>query len=183
MTTYNWQFDAAHSEIGFIVKHMMFAKVRGSFADWSGEFRFDPADPANTFVRATIDASTIDTGNGQRDDHLRSPDFFNVEEFPEITFESTGWTPNHDGYDVTGNLTIRGVTKPMTLEVVNNGRATDPWGNTRMGLSVRTSVNRKEFGLNWNQALEAGGVLVGDEVKVEIEVQAIQAEQIQVSAA
>lgn len=183
MTTYNWQFDSAHSEIGFIVKHMMFAKVRGGFSEWSGEFRFDPKDPSNAYVGATIDASSIDTGNEQRDGHLRSGDFFDVEQHPELTFESTAWVATDGGYDVTGNLTIRGTTKPVTLKVANNGSATDPWGNTRMGLSVSTTINRKEFGLTWNQALEAGGVLVGDEVKVEIEVQAIQAEQVEVSAA
>ncbi len=183
MTTFNWQFDAAHSEIGFIVKHMMFAKVRGSFGEWTGEFQFDELEPANNLATATIDVSTITTGNDQRDEHLRSADFFDVATYPELRFVSSAWEASEHGYRVTGDLTIRDITRPVTLQVTHNGSATDPWGNTRMSLSVVGQLNRKEFGLTWNQALEAGGVLVGDEVKLELDVQAIRAEQVVTSAA
>lgn len=183
MTTYNWQFDNAHSEIGFIVKHMMFAKVRGQFNEWSGEFQFDPENPDRASVRAEIQTASVDTANEQRDGHLRSADFFDAENYPTMTFESTSWRETSDGYAVEGNLTIRGTTRPITVDVTANGFGTDPWGNTRMGLTATATLNRKEFGLTWNQALEAGGVLVGEEVRVAIEVQAIRAEAIEASAA
>lgn len=183
MTLYNWNFDAAHSEIGFSVKHMMIAKVRGKFADWTGEFRYNPEDPTQAWVRADIDVSSIDTGNGQRDEHLRSPDFFDTSSFPQMTFESTDWRQVGDDFEVDGELTIKDVTRPITVYVESNGTGTDPWGNTRAGFSATAKLNRKDFGLTWNQALETGGVLVGDEVKIELEVQAIQGEAIASSAA
>ena len=183
MTTYNYQFDTSHSEIGFVVKHMMFAKVRGGFSEWTGEFQFDSEDASRNFVRASIDTTSITTGNNQRDEHLRSGDFFDTETYPNMTFESTGWAKSGAGYEVTGNLTIRDTTKPVTLNVSANGTGVDPWGNTRKGFTITGSINRKDFGLTWNQALEAGGVLVGEDVKIDIEVQAIQGEQIAASAA
>ena len=176
-------FDIAHSEVGFTVKHMMFAKVHGTFDEWTGEFYYDADNPANSKVRASIQASSVNTRNDQRDDHLRSGDFFDAERFPTLEFESTRWEETDGGYFVEGNLTIRDVTKPITLEVDNNGSGIDPWGNMRIGLSARTTLNRKEFGLTWNQALEAGGVLVGDDVKIGIEVQAVQAQSEEEAAA
>ena len=183
MTLFNWNFDAAHSEIGFSVKHMMIAKVRGKFADWSGEFRYNPEDPTQAWVRADIDVSSIDTGNGQRDEHLRSPDFFDAETFPSVTFESTEWRQAGDDFEVDGLLTIRDITRPITVHVESNGVGTDPWGNSRAGFSATAKLNRKDFGLTWNQALETGGVLVGEDVKIELEVQAIKGEAIASSAA
>lgn len=177
MATKEWNFDNAHSQIGFTIKHMMFAKVRGQFNEWAGSFTFDPEDPAHSKVSASIQIASVDTGNEQRDEHLRSEDFFNAEEFPEMTFESTKWKKNGDEYTVEGNLTIRDVTKPITLDVEQTGTGTDPWGNTRTAFTASTTLNRKEFGLTWNQALETGGVLVGEDVNVQIEVQAVEASQ------
>ncbi len=170
-----WNFDQSHSRIGFTVKHMMFAKVKGSFGEWEGTFTFDPENPENSSVTAQIKVDSIDTGVGQRDDHLRSADFFNVEEFPTMTFQSTSWTKTNGGFEIEGNLTIRGNTKPVTLKADHNGMATDPWGNTRTAFDVSTTIDRKEFGLTWNQALETGGVLVGEDINIEIEVQAVEA--------
>ncbi len=175
MAAQNWNFDQAHSQVGFTIKHMMFAKVRGSFGEWEGNFSFDPEDPAHSKVSATIQVASIDTSNDQRDDHLRSGDFFDVEEFPVMTFESTRWTKNGSKYSVEGNLTIRDVSKAITLDVEHSGTGTDPWGNTRAAFTASTTINRKEFGLTWNQALEAGGVLVGEDVNIDIEVQAVEA--------
>jgi polyisoprenoid-binding protein YceI len=175
MAARQWNFDQAHSNVGFTIKHMMFAKVRGSFGEWEGSFTFDPEDLEHSKVSASIQVSSIDTGNGQRDDHLRSGDFFDTEAFPAIAFESTKWSGSGSDYTVEGNLTIRDVTKPVTLEVERTGTGTDPWGNTRTAFTASTTIDRKEFGLTWNQALEAGGVLVGEKVNVEIEVQAVEA--------
>lgn len=183
MAAHSYQFDTSHSEVSFIVKHMMFAKVRGAFNEWSGEFVFDDADPNRNFVRAEIQSASIDTKNADRDAHLRSDDFFNSENYPTLVFESTSWTKTSSGYDVTGNLTIRAVTRPITLSVRTTGTGVDPWGNTRIGISATGVVNRKEYGLTWNQALEAGGVLVGDDVKVELELQAIRGEEVGESVA
>lgn len=183
MAAKKWNFDNAHSRVGFTIKHMMFAKVRGQFNEWEGSFTFDPKDPAHSKVSATIKIDSIDTGNDQRDEHLRSGDFFNAEEYPAMTFESTKWTKNGDNYNVEGNLTIRDVTKPVTLDVEQSGTGTDPWGNTRTAFNVSTTINRKEFGLTWNQALETGGVLVGEDVNVQIEVQAVEAEGEETEAA
>jgi polyisoprenoid-binding protein YceI len=163
---------------------MMFAKVRGQFNEWEGEFRFDDADPGHSKVTASINVASIDTGNDQRDNHLRSEDFFNVEKFPTMVFESTKWSKNGDHFTVEGNLTIRDITKPMTLQVEQTGTGQDPWGNTRTAFSINATLNRKEFGLEWNQALETGGVLVGEDVTVDIEVQALMAqEEVETNAA
>jgi polyisoprenoid-binding protein YceI len=175
MAIKKWQFDNAHSQVGFSVKHMMFARVRGTFDEWSGEFYFDPENPAESRVSASIQTASVNTRNEQRDDHLRSGDFFDAENHPALRFESTRWEKIDDGYRVHGDLTIRGTTKPVALEVDDNGSGQDPWGNTRIGLTGRTTLNRKDFGLTWNQALETGGVLVGENVDVELEIQAIEA--------
>jgi polyisoprenoid-binding protein YceI len=169
-----WQIDPVHSHIEFAIRHLMISTVRGRFRDFSGTFTGDPSIPAGASVAITIDAASIDTREGQRDAHLRSGDFFQTDRFPEITFASTQVTPDGDDLRVTGLLTIRGVTKDVTLRVTPEGRAKDPWGGERVGYSATTTVNRKEFGLTWNQALETGGVLVGDEVKISIGIQLVR---------
>ena len=175
MTT-QWNFDPAHSEIGFKVRHMMFSKVRGAFRSWTGEFHFDPDNPASAKTHVEIEAASVDTSNDDRDQHLRSGDFFKSEEYPHLKFDSTSFEKVGDGkLKLHGDLTIRDVTKPVTLDVEYHGKAVDPWGNDRVGFSATTTLSREEFGLTWNQALEAGGVLVGDKVEVELNVQAVKA--------
>lgn len=177
MSRTNWNFDPVHSEITFKVRHMMFSKVSGLFEKWEGEFAFDPDNPTDGGVRAEIDAAGIDTGNDDRDEHLRSGDFLDVENHPELVFESTDIElTGDDELEMRGDLTIRDETRPVVLDVEYHGKATDPWGNDRIGFTATTELNRKDFGLTWNQALEAGGVLVGDTVEVELNVQAIPAE-------
>ena len=172
-TQATWAIDPAHSLVEFGVKHMMFTTVKGRFATVSGTIVTHDANPATASVRAEIAAASIDTREAQRDAHLCSPDFLDAERYPTLTFRSTQVAPRGRGrYVVTGDLTIRGVTREVSLEVELTGRGTDPWGNERVGFTATTAINRKDFGLTWNQALEAGGVLVGDEVKVFLEVQA-----------
>lgn len=170
-----WQIDPAHTNVEFVVTHMMFAKVRGGFNSFSGTLeQGDDGDLASGRFSATIAVSSIDTGNEDRDNHLRSADFFDTDNHAEITFESTEIERVSDtSLKVTGDLTIRGVTKSVTLDVTETGTGVDPWGNTRIGIQAEGTISRKEFGLTWNQALEAGGVLVGDEVTLSIEAQAI----------
>lgn len=176
MATHTWNFDNSHSTVGFTVKHMMFAKVRGQFTDWSGSLSYDPENLADASVEATIQIGSIDTANEQRDGHLKSADFFAADEFPTMTFKSSGWSKQGGHIVVNGELTIRGVSKEVALNVTENGTGIDPWGNKRIGFSAQTVINRKDFGLNWNAALEAGGVLVGEEVTIDIEVQATLAQ-------
>jgi polyisoprenoid-binding protein YceI len=179
MSDNNWNFDYAHSEIGFTIKHMMFAKVRGTFGEWSGEIALDDSGSLRGGVTAEIDIASIDTGNGDRDAHLRSADFFDVEHHPTMTFVARSFSPHGDGvYEVIGDLTIRGTTREITLDVQRTGHGIDPWGNTRVGFSAAASLKRSDFGLTWNQALETGGVLVGDEVKIAVEVQALSSSAI-----
>jgi polyisoprenoid-binding protein YceI len=176
MTTNNWNIDATHSGINFSIRHMVVSKVRGRFAKFSGNLAIDEGDITRSVVEATIDASSIDTGTAQRDTHLRSPDFFDVERFPEIRFRSTRIEKvEDDRYRVVGALTIRDVTREIALDVEYGGRARDPWGNERAGFIAKASLDRKDFGLGWNQVLEAGGVLVGDRVDIELEVQGVRA--------
>ncbi|MGD2061798.1 MAG: YceI family protein [Acidimicrobiia bacterium] len=169
-----WTFDPAHTSIGFTVKHLMAAKVRGSFKSFSGTID-QGEDAASTSAIVTIEAASIDTGAADRDEHLRSADFLDVESHPTITFETTSITQAGSGFEVTGDLTIRGVTKPVTLDMAYGGIASDPWGNEKAIFSGETKINREEFGLTWNQALEAGGWLVGKDVAIEVEVQAAKA--------
>ena len=174
--TNNWNIDVAHSGINFSVRHMVVSKVRGHFGKFSGTLAIDDADLARSSVDVTIDASSIDTGVAQRDGHLRSPDFLDVERYPEIRFLSTRLHRlGADQYHLAGELTIRGVTRQVLLDVELGGRAKDPWGNERIGFSAKTSIDRKDYGLAWNQVLEAGGVLVGDRVDIELEVEAVRA--------
>jgi polyisoprenoid-binding protein YceI len=168
--------DIAHSEIGFTVRHMMFAKVRGHFGKWTSTLVYDPADPTKSNVTAQIDAASIDTGEAQRDGHLRTADFLNTEKFPAITFKSKRVERAGEGrYKVIGDLTIRDATHEVTLDVEQTGSGKDPWGNSRIGFQAKTAINRSQWGLVWNQVLEAGAVLVSDRVDIEVEAQVIVA--------
>jgi polyisoprenoid-binding protein YceI len=173
MTT-TWNIDATHSTIGFAIRHMVFSKVRGRFLHYTGAIRLDDGDPARSWVEVAIDAASIDTGTAQRDNHLRSADFFDVEKFPELRFRSTRVEDIGGGrLRVIGELTIRDATREVALDAESAGRGMDPWGNERIGFVAKTSIDRKDFGLAWNQLLEAGGVLVGDRVDLELDVQAV----------
>ncbi|MEQ8455212.1 MAG: YceI family protein [Sandaracinaceae bacterium] len=175
-----WNIDTTHSGIGFSVRHMVFAKVRGRFARWSGLVQLDPAHPTGGRVEVTIDASSIDTGVPDRDAHLRSADFFDVERFEALRFESTRVEQNDGGeLRVHGALTIRDVTRDVVLDARFLGAGKDPWGNQRVAFQASASVDRRDFGLEWNQVLEAGGVLVGEKVEIEIEVQAVAVKEAQ----
>ena len=169
-----WNIDPVHSSIEFAVKHLMFTTVKGRFRDVEGSIDIVPNDPSRSSVRATIKAASIDTRTGQRDDHLRSVDFLHAEQFPELTFTSTHISGDADTFKVTGQLTIRGVTREVTLDASREGAGPDPWGGERIGFSATTKLDRRDFGLVWNQAIETGGVVVGNEVKVSIEVQAVR---------
>lgn len=174
MATQTWEIDSSHSGVHFTVRHLVVAKVRGQFARWSGRVRVEDGDLARATVEVAIDASSIETGVEDRDRHLRSADFLEVETFPEITFKGKTTDKRGEVLSVTGELTIHGVTREVVLEVEYAGETKDPWGNQRMGFSARTAIDRKDFGLTWNQALEAGGVLVGDRIAIEIEVEAVK---------
>ena len=173
--TGTYAVDPTHSRIGFVARHAMVTKVRGSFNEFEGTGYFDAENPANSHLRLTIQAASIDTRNADRDAHLKSNDFFDMENHPEITFVSTSVEQvDGDSYRVSGDLTIKGVTKPVTVDFDYAGTAVDPFGNTRIGLEGKTTVNRKDWGVNWNAALEAGGVLVSEKVALEFEVSAIR---------
>jgi len=175
-TTNSWNLDTVHSGINFSVRHMVVSKVRGRFAKFTGNVALDESDLTRSTVEATIDASSIDTGTAQRDEHLRSADFFDVEHFPQIRFRSTQIEKlGTERYRLTGELTIRDVSREIALDVEYGGRGKDPWGNERVGFTAKASLDRKDFGLKWNQALETGGVLVSDRVELELEVQAVKA--------
>ena len=168
--TTTWQLDASHSSIGFSVKHLMIATVKGSFGKYEASLSGSENDLSKPELSVTIDAASIDTSSEQRDGHLRSPDFFDVEKFPSITFAAKKIVGNAFGdFKLVGDLTIRGVTREITLDATFEGRAKDPWGNSRLGYTAKGKLNRSDFGLNWNQALEAGGVLVSEDVKISVE--------------
>jgi polyisoprenoid-binding protein YceI len=175
MATQTWNIDTAHSGVHFSVRHMVIAKVRGSFTKWSGTIVLDDADFARSSLEAKIDASSIDTAEEKRDGHLKSPDFFDVAKFPEITFKSKRIEGTPEKFKVVGDLSLHGVTKEVVLEAERNGTGKDPWGNERQGFSAHTSIHRGDFGLKWNQALETGGVLVGEKIDIELEVSAVKA--------
>ncbi len=167
-----YQVDKQHTEAAFQVRHL-FTKVRGVFRDVDGTIRFDKANPANSSVVFRVKVASIDTGVDQRDNHLRSQDFFWAEKYPEISFTSSKVVAKGDNaFDVTGDLTIRGVTRQVTLPVTYLGEQKDPWGNVKAGFETAISLNRTDYGLTWNQALEAGGVLVGDQVSITIDLEA-----------
>ncbi|HZU70511.1 MAG TPA: YceI family protein [Ktedonobacteraceae bacterium] len=170
-----WEIDPSHSEASFVVKHMMFATVRGHFNVLSGHLHIDEQHPENSWVDAQVDAASVDTRDERRDGHLKSPDFFDVQNYPIITFKSTKIERvNGNEYKVTGDLAMRGVTRPVTFKAEYYGTGKNPWGMTVAGLSAKTKINRKDWNLNWNQALEAGGWLVSDEVTIEIDLEAVQ---------
>jgi polyisoprenoid-binding protein YceI len=172
-----WNIDPVHSHAQFKVKHMMVSNVKGEFTPISGTLKLDIADLSNSGIEASIDATTINTRDAQRDAHLKSADFFDVEKFPTLTFKSTRAAKKGDGWlAVAGDLTIHGVTRNVVLEVEGpSGPMKDPWGNTRIGFSATTRINRKDFGLTWNTVLETGGILVGDDVTITLDVQFIKA--------
>ncbi len=170
-----WTIDASHTRIGFVARHAMVTKVRGGFNEFEGSAVVDGEDLAKSSAKVVIAAASIDTRNAQRDEHLRSNDFLALEEYPEISFVSSSIRPSGDtSLEVTGDLTIRGVTREVTVPFEFDGAATDPFGNLRAGFEGSVAINRKDFGVSWNAALEAGGVLVSDKVTLEFEVSAIK---------
>jgi polyisoprenoid-binding protein YceI len=173
-TTY--QIDPAHSSAQFSVRHMMITNVRGGFSSVTGTVVYDAEKPNDSSVEATIDVNSIATLDAQRDAHLKSADFLDAEKFPAITFKSTKVDAHGEEGTVTGNLTIHGITKPVVLKIEGpTAEGKDPWGNLRIGASATTKIKRSDFGLNWNAVLETGGIMVGDDLKIEIEVQMIKA--------
>lgn len=179
-----WTIDGAHSAAEFAVRHLMISTVKGHFSKVSGTVLTDEAHPDRPVVDITIDAASIDTREPKRDAHLRSADFLEVEKFPTITFKAKMVKGSTDGeFTLPGDLTIRGVTRPVVLKVESSGRVNDPWGGERAGFAATTKINRKDFGLTWNVALEAGGVMVSDEVKISIEVELVKQVEAEVPAA
>ncbi|HEY6987787.1 MAG TPA: YceI family protein [Bryobacteraceae bacterium] len=178
MSTSQYQIDPAHSSLQFSIRHLMVSNVRGTFTGVRGTVTFDPAQPERTMVEAEIDVNTISTNDEKRDEHLKSADFFDVAQFPHMTFRSTKVEkkgPN--SYSLTGNLTLHGVTMPVTVEVEEvSEEGKDPWGNTRIGASAKAKLKRSDFGLTWNAPLEAGGFLVGDDVKLDFELEFVKAQ-------
>jgi polyisoprenoid-binding protein YceI len=169
----DWDVDSSHSRVGFGVKHMMVSTVHGTFGKYAGTIGLDDSDITKSTAHLEIDATSITTGNDKRDEHLKSPDFFDVAHFPKIVFDSTKIEKvGSDGLNLTGNLTIKNVTKPVVLVVSGlSGEVKDPWGGVRRGATAQAKINRKDFGLVWNKGLETGGVLVGDDVTIELEVE------------
>lgn len=172
--TGDYALDTSHSRLGFVARHAVVTKVRGQFSDWSGTAHIDTANPANSSVSLTINAASVSTGSPDRDGHLTSADFFDTANFPEWRFVSTRVERDGDEWTVTGDLTIKDVTKPVTIEFEENGSAKDPFGNIRVGFEGETTVNRKDWGLSWNAALETGGVLVSEKIKLEFDISAIK---------
>jgi polyisoprenoid-binding protein YceI len=168
-----YEIDRSHSEVGFAVKHLVVSTVKGSFKDFSGEIDFDPKSVEKSKFAAKIKAASVYTNDEKRDEHLRNEDFFFTQKHPDISFKSTkveGSKP--EGFKVHGDLTMRGVTKPVVLDVTYNGEVKDPWGNTKAGFTAVTKINRKDFGIVWNKTLDAGGLTVGEEVTIQLEIEA-----------
>lgn len=171
-----YEIDHTHSNAEFGVKHMMFTTVKGRFGKVVGEIQFDEADPTRSAISASAEVASVATGDPQRDGHLLSPDFFDAERYPVISFRSRRIEPNggENEYKIIGDLTIRDVTREVVLDASYMGQGPDPWGGTRAGFNATTTVNRKEFGLQWNVPLEAGGFLVGDSVKISLDIEAVK---------
>lgn len=170
----NYVFDRAHSYIGFAVTHLGLSRVKGNFSDFNGTINYDPANPANSTVEVTIQAASIDTKAEGRDKHLKSPDFFAVDSFPTLTFKSTSITPKNEKlFEVTGDLTMRGVTKPVTLTVEMVGAMEDPMMGKRLGFTASGKINRQDFGVAWSKTLDAGGLVVSNEVDLVLDIQAV----------
>lgn len=175
MATERWELDSSHSSIHFSVRHLVIAKVRGQFTRWSGALVVPDGDFGQATADAVIDASSIETGVADRDAHLKSPDFFDVAQYPEIVFTASRFEPQGERHGrLIGALTIKGVAKEVVLDVERHGQARDPWGNERAAFSATASIDRKDFGLTWNQVLESGGVMVGEKVNIEIEIEAVR---------
>jgi polyisoprenoid-binding protein YceI len=170
-----WRVDSSHSLAEFAVRHLMISTVKGRFTEVNGTLTGDDTDPENASIEITIPVEGVDTREPRRDAHLRSADFFDAERYPAIHFRSTRIArTGRDQFAVSGDLTIRGTTRPVTLAVESGGRGKDPWGGERIGFSTSTTINRKDFGLHWNQALETGGVVVGNEVKISVELELVR---------
>jgi len=171
----NWDIDPAHTTVGFSVRHMMVSNVRGEFGKVTGAVNWHDTDVTKSTAEATVDATTINTREPKRDDHLKSADFFDVAKYPTITFKSTTVKKlGADRLQIKGDLTMHGITKPVTLEATYTNEVKDPWGNTRRGASAHTKLNRKDFDLKWNKTLESGGVLVGDDVDITLDLELIK---------
>ena len=166
-----WAVDTSHSTIGFVARHMMVAKVRGRFKDFTADIVI-AENPLESRVDATVQMASVDTNDETRDNHLRTNDFFDIENHPTMTFRTTSIEPDGDNYKLNGDLTVRGVTKPVTFDLEVGGAGKDPWGNTKAGFSATTTINRKDFGVEWNAPLETGGVIVGDKVTIELDIEA-----------
>jgi polyisoprenoid-binding protein YceI len=177
MTKTKWAIDADHSSVDFSIRHMMIANVKGTFHTFNATVEADVTDLTDANIDFSVELASIDTRNKDRDAHLVSADFFDIEKYPTLTFRSTNITKTGEGeYDVTGDLTIHGITKSETFSVNFEGQGKDPWGNEKVGFSGQGTINRADFGLTWNSALETGGVLVGDKVKVNLQIEASKAE-------
>lgn len=177
MTKTKWTIDSAHSSVDFSIRHMMIANVKGSFHNFSASIEADVTDLTTANIDFSVDISSIDTRNKDRDGHLLSADFFDVEKYPTMTFLSTSITKTDEGeYDVTGDLTLHGFTKSETFSITFEGQGKDPWGNEKVGFSSQGTINRADYGLTWNSALETGGVLVGDKVKINLQIEASKTE-------
>jgi len=182
MASDRWEIDSSHSSLQFSVRHLVIAKVRGSFARWSGTIDVPNGDFSKATVNVTIDASSIDTGVADRDGHLKSPDFFDVAQHPELRFVGKRVLSRSEAeIDVVGELTLKGITREVVLRVEQHGQAKDPWGNVRAAFTAKTSIDRKDFGLTWNQVLETGGVMVGDRVDIEADIEAVKQVEVQVA--
>jgi polyisoprenoid-binding protein YceI len=169
----SWNVDPTHSRVGFVARHMMVTKVRGSFSDYSADVTIGE-DPLQSSVSAVVQMASIDTANPERDGHLRTNDFFDIERYPTMSLQSTGFKQDGERYQMLADLTIKGVTQPVEFEVEFDGVGQDPWGNTRAGFTAVTTINRREFGIEWNAALETGGVLVGDKIQIELDIQLVK---------
>jgi polyisoprenoid-binding protein YceI len=174
MSTTKWAIDPTHSEIGFKVKHMMFTNVSGKFETYDATITTEDDDFTKSSISFSANIDSINTGNSDRDNHLKSADFFDAEKNPKLTFVSSSLVKKGDDYEITGELTLHGITKTVKLETEVSGLMKDPWGNTKVGLNATGKINRKDWGLNWNSALETGGVLVSEEVKLNIELQLLK---------
>lgn len=175
MTLNKWAVDPTHSSVDFSIKHMMISKVKGSFTSFDATIEADPADLTTASISVTVDLASINTNNADRDNHLKSGDFFGIDENPKMTFVAKSIRKTGDGeYEVTGDLSLHGVTRSETFDVVFEGEGKDPWGNEKAGFSATGSIKRSDYGLTWNAALETGGFLIGDDVKVSIEIQAVK---------
>ncbi|MDP9206497.1 MAG: YceI family protein [Gemmatimonadota bacterium] len=173
-TKTTWKLDPSHTAVEFSAKHLMITTVKGRITDVEGTIVSDERDPKNSSVEAVLKAASIDTRTDQRDQHLRSADFLNAGQFPEIRFRSTRIDGDKQSFKLTGDLTIRDVTRPITLDVQFEGQTRDPWGGERVGFSGSGKIDRRDFGLTWNQALETGGVVVGNDIKINLEVEAVK---------